>query len=33
MFCVLIKDSVSDSDYTTSNFKALDKLSLGKGLK
>jgi hypothetical protein len=33
MFCVLIKDSVSDSDYTTSKSKAPDKLSAGKVLK
>jgi len=33
MFCVLIEDSVSYSDYTTSNSKAPDKLSVGKDLK
>jgi len=33
MFCVLIEDYVSNSDYTTSNSKAPDKLSVGKNLK
>jgi len=32
-FCFSIKDAVSDSDYSTTNYKAPDKLSVGKDLK